>query len=157
MSAQRKPKPNELHRVHQMTLRNPPEGFPQVVGEWVYTHAETARTHPYTCPEERTLFEVSQALGVHANTVVRTPSRPPRSQSNEQRAKLRLGLLRRRMERRYPLFAEQLVAEEVARKPAYYRGERMNQEQYDAVMVQWRAEYEHWAALAAAKAAQGDA
>lgn len=70
---------------------------------------------------------------------------------------MRLGALRRRMVRRYPLFAEQLVAEEVARKPAYYRGERDNQAEYDALMKLWREEYEHWAALAAAKAAGRDA
>lgn len=155
MSAQRKP--NELHRVHQLTLRNPPEGFPQVLGEWVYTHGETARTHPYTCLEERRLFEVSMALGVHANTVVRTPSRPPRSQSDEQRARLRLQRLRRRVESRYPLYAEQFVAEEIARKPAYYEGGRGNQVEYEALMAQWRAEYDHWCALAAAKVAQAPA
>lgn len=157
MSAPRKPKPGDLHRVHQLTMRQPPEGFPAVLGEWVYTHAETACTYPYMCPEERTLCEVSRVLGLHAHSHVRTPSRPPKSQSDEQRAKLRLGLLRRRMARRYPLFAEQFVVEEVARKPAYFRGERMNQAEYDALMAQWRAEYDHWCALAAAKGAQAAA
>lgn len=154
MSGQRKPKPNELHRVHQLALRQPPEDFPKVLGEWVYTHAETACTYPYMCPEERTLYEVSQMMGLGANVHVTTPSRPPKSQTNEQRARLRMGVLRRRMARRYPLFADQFVAEEVARKPAYFRGERMNQAEYDALMAQWQAEYNHWAALAAAKGAQ---
>lgn len=148
----RKPQPGDLHRVHQIKLRLPPEGFPAVLGEWVYTHAETGCTYPYTCQEERTLQEVSRVLGVHASTHVTTPSPPPASQSNEQRARHRMRNLRQRMERRYPLFAEQMIAEEIARKPAYFRGERENAAEYEALMAEWRADYERWQAKAAARA-----
>jgi len=51
---------------------------------------------------------------------------PPRRQlSRESLATVRLKRLRRRLERKAPLFADQLEAEEIARRPAFYAGERM--------------------------------
>lgn len=51
------------------------------------------------------------------------PDQPRRRWSQEAKAKARVRRLRERMERRYPLFAEQFIAERMAANPAYYRAE----------------------------------
>lgn len=48
--------------------------------------------------------------------------RPIRRWSQEARAKVRLKNLRRRMENKFPLFAEDFIADEVARRPEYFSG-----------------------------------
>ena len=45
---------------------------------------------------------------------------PPRQISDEARFRLRRKRLERRMLRRYPLFAEQFMREQLCRKPGYY-------------------------------------
>lgn len=49
--------------------------------------------------------------------------KPPRRWSAEAKARARRRNLRRRLERRYPLFAEMFIAEELARRPSYFGGQ----------------------------------
>jgi len=49
--------------------------------------------------------------------------RPIRRWSREAKAKARIRNLRQRMERRYPLFAETFIQEELERRPGYYAAE----------------------------------
>jgi hypothetical protein len=50
-------------------------------------------------------------------------TQPRRTMSKQAKARDRVRRLRERMERKYPLFAEQFVAERLAANPAYYRAE----------------------------------
>jgi len=49
--------------------------------------------------------------------------RPLRRWSKEARARARQRNLRRRIEKKFPLFAEDFIAAEIARRPEYFRGE----------------------------------
>ncbi|WJS87108.1 hypothetical protein [Paracoccus sp. TOH] len=49
--------------------------------------------------------------------------RPIRRWSQEARARVRLNNLRRRIERKFPLFAESFIAAEIASRPRYFSGE----------------------------------
>lgn len=48
--------------------------------------------------------------------------RPIRRWSQEARARVRRGNLRKRMEKNFPLFAEDFIAAELAARPSYYEG-----------------------------------
>ena len=48
---------------------------------------------------------------------------PPRQWSKERRARERVRRMRERIEHKWPMFAEQLIAEALASKPAYYAAE----------------------------------
>ena len=48
--------------------------------------------------------------------------RPIRRWSQEARARVRQNNLRRRMEKKYPLFAEDFIAAEIASRPDYFAG-----------------------------------
>ncbi|MDH2328312.1 hypothetical protein QCN27_15710 [Cereibacter sp. SYSU M97828] len=48
---------------------------------------------------------------------------PVKRWSKEAKAKVREANLRRRMEKKYPLFAERFIFEELTRRRAYYAGE----------------------------------
>ena len=47
-------------------------------------------------------------------------TKPRRKFSAEAKARIRMQRLRRRITRKYPLFAEQYIADEVASKPEYF-------------------------------------
>ena len=49
--------------------------------------------------------------------------RPIKRWSPEARARVRQGNLRRRMEKKYPLFAEDFIAAEMASRPQYFAGD----------------------------------
>lgn len=48
--------------------------------------------------------------------------RPIRRWSQEARARVRQRNLRRRIEKKFPLFAEDFIAAELAARPSYYEG-----------------------------------
>ncbi|RWR31373.1 hypothetical protein D2T31_04705 [Sinirhodobacter populi] len=52
----------------------------------------------------------------------RIDQRPIRRWSQEARARVRQNNLRRRIEKKFPLFAEDFIADELARRPQYYAG-----------------------------------
>lgn len=49
--------------------------------------------------------------------------KPIRRWSREAKARARLRNLRRRIEKRYPLFAEAFIQDELQRRPAYFAAE----------------------------------
>ncbi|MHB8191803.1 MAG: hypothetical protein ACYDGL_00820 [Bellilinea sp.] len=49
-------------------------------------------------------------------------SDPPKQLNREQLANVRRKRLERRMRQKYPLLADQIIAEELSRKPDYYNG-----------------------------------
>lgn len=53
--------------------------------------------------------------------------RPPRQWSKEAKGRVRRNNLRRRIEKKFPLFAEQFISDELARRPSYFAGESVNQ------------------------------
>ncbi|SOC19571.1 hypothetical protein [Rhodobacter maris] len=53
----------------------------------------------------------------------RIDQRPVRRWSAEAKGRVRQLNLRRRIEKRFPLFAEMFIADELARRPQYFRGE----------------------------------
>jgi hypothetical protein len=54
--------------------------------------------------------------------------RPIRRWSPEAKAAARLRNLRQRMERKFPLFAEGFIADELARRPGYFSAEQIAKE-----------------------------
>jgi len=54
------------------------------------------------------------------------PEREPRRLSAASLASVRRKRLRRKLDRKHPLLADQLEAEELARRPAFYAGQRTN-------------------------------
>ncbi len=96
--------------------RKPPDGKPQCLGQKVVRYDGP---WGHTCPPE--LTGLSQ-LGDGYSLNVRFVSKPPRMLSPQALASIRLKRLRRRAEAKYPLFAEQIIAAEIARKPDYYAG-----------------------------------
>ncbi len=96
--------------------RTPPEGKPQCLGQRVVRYDGP---WGHTCPPELAdLHQLGDGYGVCVTFV----SRPPRMLSQQALASVRLKRLRRRVERKYPLFVEQIIADELARKPDYYAG-----------------------------------
>ncbi|MEQ8348938.1 MAG: hypothetical protein RIB84_13650 [Sneathiellaceae bacterium] len=51
------------------------------------------------------------------------PAAPPARWSAEAKGRVRRKRLRERLDRRFPLLAEQLYAAAIAERPSYYRGE----------------------------------
>ena len=68
-------------------------------------------------------FGSGWAFNVHVET--RQPD-PRRQWSKERKAKTRKRNLRRRIERKHPLFAESIYQEELQKRPGYYAGEDPN-------------------------------
>lgn len=52
--------------------------------------------------------------------------KPVRRWSREAKAKVRRSNLRKRMERKFPLFAEVFIADELERRPEYFKGGDQN-------------------------------
>lgn len=133
--------------VHQLAFSKhnpPPEGFPMVVAEFVYTRAELSASHWKGCQEEQTLHAVMFALGLHLQSQTIIPELPPVRRTQEQRAKARRTTLRRREEKAHPLFAEQMIAEELAQRPDYYAGVSEGEEAVAGLDERQRAEYGRW-------------
>ena len=98
-----------------------PEGFPRQLARWVYTAKEHAeRTN--TCEEQRTLRDVCTLFGITANLTSSMYPKPIPQRPAATLARMRRNRLQKRMTKRWPLFAEQLIEEELAKKPDYYAG-----------------------------------
>lgn len=100
---------------------NTPEGFPRTLARWVYTEKEK-REHTDTCQEERTLCEVSKLLGLHTHSISSIYPKPVPQRPRDTLARMRRNRLQKRMSKKWPLFAEQLIQEELDKIPDYYAG-----------------------------------
>ena len=95
--------------------REPPEGQPRVLRETFYPYA----TFPHHAPPE--IMEVWKP-GSGYRVTYTFINEPPKQQSQAALATTRQKRLRRRMEKKYPLLAEQFITEETAKNPDYYNG-----------------------------------
>lgn len=98
----------------------PPDGKPRVIFEWFETaehRSERMMSGDYHLP--RAVLEVNEpGYGLWVDTI--EVPHPPRRQ--EQLASIRRRRMERRMREKYPLFAEEFIQQELARKPDYYAG-----------------------------------
>jgi hypothetical protein len=103
---------------------NPPAEQPRVLMSVVRWQVSG---HPV--PEDITLkyaeigFGTGWALSVSIDPEFTEQQRLARQFSPERKAALRKGNLRRRVEKRAPLFAEEIIQRELARDPSYYNAE----------------------------------
>ncbi|NHN89839.1 theronine dehydrogenase [Acetobacter conturbans] len=73
------------------------------------------------CPAE--VMDKWVAGAGYAITWELVTQRPVKRWSREAKARVRKGRLKRRLERQYPLLAELLIEQELAKRPAYYEAE----------------------------------
>lgn len=93
-----------------------PDGQPRVLAEVFYRYKDyDGRKVP---PE----IEAVARLGSGYSMTVIFINEPPKQMRVDQLANIRQKRLRRRVEKKYPLFAEQIIAEEVTANPDYYEG-----------------------------------
>ena len=90
----------------------PPDGAPRVLAEYF------APGHMSAVPDAITAFPHSLGGGYGLAVTHFTP--PIRRQAPQTLAGIRQKCLRRRIERKAPLFAQQFIDEALAAKPAYY-------------------------------------
>jgi len=96
--------------------RTPPDGKPKCLGQKVVRYDGP---WGHTCPPE---LEGLKQLGDGYSLTVTFVSKPPRMLPEQALASVRLKRLRRRVEAKCPLFAEQIIADEIASNPDYYAG-----------------------------------
>jgi len=111
---------------------NLPEGWPKVLCEmYVIGHSRV--------PDEIERFPHSLGGGYHQS--IQHIGYPVTPLAPERLAVIRRQRLERRMQRQAPLFAAQLVADEMARRPDYYAGltdVRIEAEKRLAIEHEWR-------------------
>lgn len=98
----------------QGPLSLPPDGMPRVLKAVL---CEDARDVPAE------ILELWQEMGPGSGWSIGwecIEQRPVRRWSPEAKAKVRQSNLRKRIERKFPLFAETFIAAEIARRPSYY-------------------------------------
>lgn len=93
----------------------PPEGQPRVKAE-IFIPTEPGQGAPRTPEELQKLLTLGDGYCISVSAL----STPTKVWSPERKIKNRNRLLRSRMEKKFPLFAEQFIEEEVKRKPKYY-------------------------------------
>ena len=98
---------------------SPPDGMPLLLAGPVIIEDWANNTNK-KCPEDLS-FLADQNPGY--SICWEYEYIPGTKWSKEAKARNRVRLLRRRMEKKCPLFAEQLITQKVAEKPAYYKGE----------------------------------
>lgn len=98
------------------------------------------------CPPE---IEAAWQPGTGYSVCVGAIEKPLRRQSPERVGRLRRDKLRKRLERDYPLFAEQMYAEALAAKPDYYAGRNPNDDKVAELERCLWEQYERYAKIAA--------
>jgi hypothetical protein len=125
--------PEIIGTLHQIAWGNPytepPDGAPRVLAEF-FTPGHATQT-----PASIRAFPHTLGGGYGLAVTHFTP--PIRRQPPQILASIRQKRLRRRIERQAPMFADQLFAQELTRKPEYYQGLT------DAHLEQARADEEH--------------
>ena len=94
----------------------PPDGQPRI--------RATTQT-PYTAGSSRTPPEIAAAAPIGSGYCVAvsvTDDQPPRRFSQAAKARIRRRNLERRIQRRAPLFAAELLQAELDRRPEYFAG-----------------------------------
>lgn len=95
--------------------KDPPEGKPHVLAEkYVLTDKG--------CPEIPEEFNGLASLGSGYNFTIRHIEEPPKQLSKETLSKIRKNRLQKRIEKKYPLFADQIIESEMNSNPEYFEG-----------------------------------
>jgi len=111
----------------------PPDGRPRILGRWFYPDG-----HPgwHIVPDElRAMRTLGDGYCVYGQAVVE----PPKPETPEKKAHRRQARLSTRMEAKYPLFADQMIAEQMSRKPDYYAGTNDDSRRQEVIDAEWRA------------------
>ncbi|GAA5533825.1 hypothetical protein [Deinococcus aluminii] len=127
----RRAQPDGAPRVYEYSLayytryREPPDGIDRVQLR-VRVEAAPGQGGPPTPPEILARWQELGGPGGRWVVCSQFVEPPPERRSQEHRARQRLGNLQRRMEKKAPLFAEQLVTDQLARRPGYFAGESVD-------------------------------
>jgi hypothetical protein len=116
---------------------DPPNGLPRILAEIYVTKSydgEGAR-------EPASLKPIMPPLGCGFCVSVRAINKPLKPISKEAKVSLRKKKLKKRMEKKYPLFADQFAAEVMQLKRDYYSGNDDDQHR-DAVLHSAAVEFE---------------
>lgn len=101
---------------------DPPEGRPRVLAE--HTIPDW-RTSDKQCPAWLDKMHWANR-GYCISWTSYWRNKPDRSWSKARKGEARRRNLRKRIEAKWPMFAEMMIAEEMARYPSYYAGEEYN-------------------------------
>ena len=131
--------------IHQLAWGNPytspPDGLPRL-------RAEIAADGPRT-PQALAdyMAAVGSTPGDGWSLIIRYRSAPARQMTPEAKASMRRKRLQRRMDEKYPLLAEQFVAEKIDAQPGYYiDGISDGDEERVRILAEERAYYERMSA-----------
>lgn len=98
----------------------PPEGMPRVLAEFFFP-SDDPRAR--ICPDEvMEYYNHHNLFGSGYDIHWQSVSAPPKIISQENLSSIRKKRLERRVKKKYPLFAEQFIAEEIEAKHDYYSG-----------------------------------
>lgn len=111
---------------------SPPDGRPRILAEVVVEHPldneeELARHHP--------------GFGKGYSFTHRALLPPPRTVAPEIKAERRRKALAKKMEKRYPLFAQEFTNERIGQKPDYYIDGRGQWEEEKAEIIRQQVAY----------------
>lgn len=95
---------------------DPPAGQPRIMVERFYP---VGHAHARVCPPD---MEAMRPIGSGYSVYWSPVTNPPRQLPQDTLAIVRQKRLRRRMEKKYPLFAQYMIEEEMKKKPAFYAG-----------------------------------
>jgi len=94
---------------------DPPDGRPRVIAE-IFIPTKPGQGAPNTPNELKGLTKLGDGYGISVTAL----SAPQKEWTIERKIKNRNRLLRSRIERKYPMFADQFVEAEIKRKPEYF-------------------------------------
>lgn len=115
---------------------DPPEGMPRVRAEVFYP---SGHEYERKCPP---LLAAMTTPGDGWSLVWQAVASDPKPLSQETLAKVRRKRIERKAQAKYPLFADQIVAEEITKKPDYYQG--ITDAKIEATRNESLAEYAKW-------------
>lgn len=107
----------------------PPDGKPRVLAEVFYPYSE----HPkLNIPEIESLIEFGSGYTVAYSFI----GEPLKQLDQHTLADIRKKRLKRRVEKKYPLFASEIIADEISKNPDYYDGITRDdlQEKHDEII-----------------------
>jgi len=120
---------------------NPPEGKPRVLAEM-----SAEKSHPVPTEYQevlKRLAPIGSGYGIGITCI--TPRLKDREWSVERKAANRRKLLQGRVNKAAPLFAEDIIKAEVAKKPEYFQGTSACDEAHDRVLQEQEETYKKWA------------
>ena len=93
----------------------PPVCQSRVLAEVFIPYTEWPQPTP---PEIQSVWKPGSGYSIYVTFL----NEPPRQMPPEKLASIRMKRLRRRVEKKYPLLADEIIQEEIAKNPDYYAG-----------------------------------